>query len=99
MKLSGHRGALHPGILSIQKWATGIEHSEGIQPSIVKLLETLLPSIKSEAGLTVVIVEQNLELAQHTADRFLFMDKGRIVHQCGRNDLEDKSILRRYLGV
>ena len=75
------------------------EPAEGIQPSIVKLLEALLPRIRSEAGLTVVIVEQNLELAQHTADRFLFMDKGRIVHQCDREALEDKSILRRYLGV
>ena len=75
------------------------EPSEGIQPSIVKLLVALLPRIRSEAGLTVVIVEQNLDLAQHTADRFVFMDKGRTVHECGRRDLEDKSILRRYLGV
>ena len=75
------------------------EPSEGIQPSIVKLLVALLPRIRSEAGLTVVIVEQNLDLAQHTADRFVFMDKGRTVHECGRKALEDKSILRRYLGV
>ena len=75
------------------------EPSEGIQPSIVKLLVALLPRIRSEAGLTVVIVEQNLDLAQHTADRFIFMDKGRTVHECGRKALEDKSILRRYLGV
>ena len=75
------------------------EPSEGIQPSIVKLLVALLPRIRSEAGLTVIIVEQNLDLAQHTADRFVFMDKGRTVHECGRKALEDKSILRRYLGV
>ena len=75
------------------------EPSEGIQPSIVKLLEGLLPRIRSEAGLTVVIVEQNLDLAQHTASRFLFMDKGRIVHESDRKDLEDRSVLRRYLGV
>ena len=83
----------HPKVLLLD------EPSEGIQPSIVKLLETLLPRIRTEAGLTVVIVEQNLDLAQHTADRFIFMDKGRIVHECGRKALEDKSILHRYLGV
>ena len=75
------------------------EPSEGIQPSIVKQLQSLLPRIREQTGLTTIVIEQNLDLAIHTSDRFLFMDKGLIVHECDRAGLEDKSVLKRFLVV
>lgn len=75
------------------------EPSEGIQPSIVKLLRSLLPQIASQRNLTTILVEQNVNLATHVADRFVFVDKGRIVHECGQMGINDQRTLRRYLAV
>ena len=66
------------------------EPSEGIQPSIVQQLGDLLRSFTGELGLTVLLVEQNLELARKTASYCLVMEKGRILRRLTANDLEDR---------
>ena len=66
------------------------EPSEGIQPSIVQQLGDLLRSFTGELGLTVLLVEQNLELARNTASHCLVMEKGRILRRLTANDLEDR---------
>ena len=55
------------------------EPSEGIQPSIVQEIAGHIRRINAEAGMTVLFVEQNLDLIVSLADRGLVMDKGRIV--------------------
>jgi len=65
------------------------EPSEGIQPSIVQQLGELLRDLTGELGLTVLLVEQNLELARKTASHCLVMEKGRILRRLTTHDLED----------
>ena len=67
------------------------EPSEGIQPSIVQQIGDLLRNFSGELGLTVLLVEQNLELARKTASQCLVMEKGRIFRHLTANDLEDKN--------
>ena len=55
------------------------EPSEGIQPSIVQEIAGHIRRLNQEAGMTVLFVEQNLDLIVSLADRGLVMDKGRIV--------------------
>lgn len=67
------------------------EPSEGIQPSIVQQIGDLLQTFNSELGLTVLLVEQNLELAKRSAARCLVMEKGRISGQLSKDDLNDEN--------
>lgn len=64
------------------------EPSEGIQPSVVQQIAELLCHFNRELGLTVLLVEQNLELARRAASRCLVMQKGRVIGSLSREDLE-----------
>ncbi|HEY3697198.1 urea ABC transporter ATP-binding subunit UrtE [Phenylobacterium sp.] len=55
------------------------EPTEGIQPSIVQQIEAALIRIRSELGVAIVIIEQNLDFAWAFADQYFVMQKGRIV--------------------
>jgi urea ABC transporter ATP-binding protein UrtE len=63
------------------------EPSEGIQPSIVLQIAELLQRFNQELGLTVLLVEQNLELARRAASRCLVMGKGQVVGSLSREEL------------
>jgi len=64
------------------------EPSEGIQPSIVQQIADLLRHFNRELGLTVLLVEQNLELARRAGSRCLVMQKGRVTGSLSREDLD-----------
>ena len=74
------------------------EPSEGIQPNIVQMIGDILRRLASQKGLGVLLVEQNLDLGLSAADRVLFMEKGRIVHESTPQALEEKT-LHRYLAI
>jgi amidase len=57
------------------------EPSEGIQPSIVQEIGVLLASLRARHKLTVVIVEQNLDLVLDVADRVVVLERGRVVKE------------------
>lgn len=76
------------------------EPSEGIQPSIVDQIAAHVRRVNEERGITVVIVEQNLEFATDVADHAYLMDKGRIVAELPAKDvLADRELQHEYLGV
>lgn len=54
------------------------EPTEGIQPSIVDAMEDKLRQLARERGLSIVLVEQNLEFITSLADRIVLLQKGRI---------------------
>ena len=75
------------------------EPSEGIQPSLVAQLAEHVRGIHAR-GLTVVLVEQNLEFAAALARQAYVMDKGRIVRALETAAiLADTDLAREYLGV
>ncbi|MEO0410375.1 MAG: urea ABC transporter ATP-binding subunit UrtE [Pseudomonadota bacterium] len=55
------------------------EPTEGIQPNIVLQIEGALSAVRKEMGLTVIIVEQYLDFVWRFADRYLAMDRGRVI--------------------
>jgi urea ABC transporter ATP-binding protein UrtE len=74
------------------------EPSEGIQPNIVQMIGEILRRLAAEKGLGVLLVEQNLDLGLSAADRVLFMEKGRIVHESTPQTLEEAT-LHKYLAI
>ncbi len=77
------------------------EPSEGIQPSIVQEIGAGLRRIAAETGLTILVVEQNLELVLALAQRALFIENGRIADGIDEVDRlrTDSDLVRKFLAV
>jgi amidase len=54
------------------------EPSEGIQPSIVQEIGQMLSALRAESGLTMIVVEQNLDVVLDVVNRIAVLEKGRI---------------------
>lgn len=75
------------------------EPTEGLAPFIVEQVEETITEL-NEQGVTVLLVEQNAEVALNVADRHYILDKGEVVYEGDTDDLEaDDDVLDRYLGV
>ena len=75
------------------------EPSEGIMPVLVDEMFELFRSMKSE-GTTILLVEQNVELALDIADRAYVLDQGSVVHHATAAALlADDEIKERYCSV
>jgi amidase len=57
------------------------EPSEGIQPSIVQEIGELLAMLRDKHRLSMLIVEQNLELVLDVATRIVLVERGRITRE------------------
>ncbi len=74
------------------------EPTEGIQPSIVREIADVIARLNRELGMTVLVVEQKLPFVRRLCDRFLIMDKGRIVGAGEMSALAD-DLVRAHLSV
>jgi branched-chain amino acid transport system ATP-binding protein len=75
------------------------EPSEGLAPMIVREIGRVLLRLK-EAGLSILLVEQNVPLALRVADRVYVMSKGQIVYHGASSALDaDEDVKRRFLGI
>jgi branched-chain amino acid transport system ATP-binding protein len=75
------------------------EPSEGIMPVLVDEMFGLFRTMKAQ-GTTILLVEQNVELALDIADRAYVMDQGEVVHQAfAQALLADNDIKERYCSV
>jgi branched-chain amino acid transport system ATP-binding protein len=75
------------------------EPSEGIQPSIVQDIARTIVELNRQTDVTIVFVEQNLDMIRAMAQRCYVMDKGRIVAALTPADLDDREVVRRHLAV
>ena len=75
------------------------EPTEGLAPLIVELLEEQIAKLK-EAGLTVLLAEQNLDVALRLSDRGYVIDNGVIRYEGSIEDLRNNEEVRnKYLLV
>ena len=75
------------------------EPSEGLAPRVVDSLRDQVRRLK-EAGLSIVLAEQNLSFVLSLSDRCHIMEKGEIKHSGATEELrEHPEILERYLTV
>jgi branched-chain amino acid transport system ATP-binding protein len=75
------------------------EPTEGLAPLIVREVEALIREIKA-AGMTILLVEQNLFSALAVADRCYILDQGEVVYEGTPAELRaDEATLRRYLQI
>lgn len=82
--------AMDPKILILD------EPTEGIQPNIVKQIEDAIVWLNRERGLGIILVEQNVPFARSASDRFLLLDKGRVV-LAGKSDELTDDLVDKHL--
>ena len=76
------------------------EPAEGVQPSLVTAIAATVSAISRDEGMSVLLVEQNLDLVLTLTTRCLFVENGRIVDQSQSTRLrDDATLLDRYLSV
>jgi branched-chain amino acid transport system ATP-binding protein len=75
------------------------EPSKGLAPSIVQNLIAALRELKQQ-HCTIVLVEQNFNMAKALGDHVAVMDNGRVVHSGGMQALaDDETLQQRLLGL
>jgi urea transport system ATP-binding protein len=72
------------------------EPTEGVQPSIVQLIETVLSGLKGR--MSILLVEQYLDFAAAVADRFVVLSRGQVVDQGARDEM-GRERLSRFMSV
>lgn len=75
------------------------EPSDGVQPSIVQEIGDHIQALNREKTLTVLIVEQNVDLIQSVARRAYAFDKGAVVSELDADQLADTETLAQYLDL
>ncbi len=74
------------------------EPSKGLAPIVVQ--EVVAALERAAADTTILLVEQNLRVAQRLASDVVVLDSGRVVHSGPMSELfEDPELAHRFLGV
>ena len=74
------------------------EPTEGIQPSIIKDIGRAIDYLRSLKEMAIILVEQYLDFAQELGDHLVVMDRGSIVYQSDKANL-DEAALKRALAI
>jgi amidase len=75
------------------------EPSEGVQPSLIQEIGQTLSRLRKQAALSLVIVEQNLDLVLDVATRIAVMERGRIERELDAQAVGAGSALVEALGM
>ena len=74
------------------------EPSEGLAPMIVADLYAIIRAMKA-AGRTILLVEQNVTNALEVCDRFVAIERGRIIHSGSAGSEADRKLLMEAIAV
>jgi branched-chain amino acid transport system ATP-binding protein len=75
------------------------EPTEGIQPSIIDELVTVLHHLHETQRVTIVLVEQNLEFIAQLTKRVLLIQKGTFIREFAPAELRRADVLSEFVGV
>jgi branched-chain amino acid transport system ATP-binding protein len=75
------------------------EPTEGIQPSIIDEIVETLQRLRASSGLTMILVEQNLDFIAALSQRILIIQKGAITREVQPGELGDPSLVGEFIGI
>jgi len=75
------------------------EPTEGIQPSIIDEIVETLQQLRAKGGLTMILVEQNLDFIAALSQRILIIQKGAIIREVAPGELGDASLVGEFVGI
>ena len=71
------------------------EPTEGIQPSIIKDIGRIIDLLRTRGGMAILLVEQYFDFARDLASRIVVMDRGDVVLNGTREELDEDDVRRR----
>ena len=75
------------------------EPSMGLAPLVVQEIFAVIGRLRSEEGVTILLVEQNAKAALKMADRAYVLETGRVILEGTASELlENREVQRAYLG-
>ena len=75
------------------------EPTEGIQPSIIEEIAETLQGLRARIGVSMILVEQNLDFIASLSSRVLVIQKGRITGELRPDQLEDPEVVAELVGM
>jgi urea ABC transporter ATP-binding protein UrtE len=75
------------------------EPTEGIQPSIIQEIFDIVRDLNTKTGLTILLVEQNIDFALKLSSRGYILEKGQIVSKGKVDELKEDFIVKNYLMI
>jgi urea transport system ATP-binding protein len=75
------------------------EISEGLQPSMIERVASILTSLVKQKGTAVLLVEQNIAFATQVALRYAVLERGEIVNRGNANDPNASGHIAGYFSV
>lgn len=75
------------------------EPTEGLMPTLVQRIGQIIRSMAADKSVTVLLVEQNVNLGLSSCKGIYFIEKGRIVARGTPDSVVKDGMLERYLGV
>ena len=71
------------------------EPTEGIQPSIIKDIGRVIDLLRGRGNMAILLVEQYFDFARDLGQRLIVMERGDIVANVARADLDEEDFRRR----
>jgi len=92
--------AIGRGMVAAPKLMMLDEPSLGLSPKLVQSIFELVVRINKELGITVLLVEQNVQHSCQISDRAYVIENGEVVIRgSGHDMLENEHVRRAYLGI
>ena len=75
------------------------EITEGLQPSVIERISGVLQAERKASSIAMLIVEQNVDFALKTADRYAVLERGELGEQGRTGDADAHTRIFRKLGL
>ena len=69
--------------------------TEGIQPNIIQQIGKVIEYLRDQGEMAIVLVEQYFDFAYELADRFVALERGRVVLDGARDEISRDDIYRK----
>ena len=70
------------------------EPTEGIQPSIIKDIQSVIGMLRDRGEMAILLVEQYFEFARDLADQYAVLDRGELVLSGAGNEMNEDKVRR-----
>ena len=75
------------------------EISEGLQPTMIERMANVLKIARDELGVSILLIEQDLDFALSVADRYAVLKLGQIVDVGNVSDTQSRPNIKFHLEV
>ena len=74
------------------------EPTEGIQPNLVALIERTISVLNEQFGISILLIEQNVEFARKASHHMVILEKGEVVASMPASEMTEE-ITSKYVAI